>query len=79
MWQLFDLFGDARLSHHVADGFSVILEDSDEVLNAKCHAVTRVRHGTTDCVISVHRVLSSVDVQAAVLCGGGAGTSQEIW
>ena len=41
--QLFDLFGDARLSSHAADCFSVLLTDTEEVLNTKCHAVVRVR------------------------------------
>ena len=40
--QLLDLFGDATLCSSSADGFSVILRDSD-ILNQKNHSITRVR------------------------------------
>jgi cobalamin synthase len=39
--QLLDVFGDATLCGRAADGFSVILKDSD-ILNQKNHSITRV-------------------------------------
>ena len=52
-FQLLDLFGDATLCSRAADGFSVVLEDSD-ILNQKNHSISRVRsHGPAQlCVCS---------------------------
>lgn len=45
--QLFDLFGDTGLSRRAADGFSLILRDSEEILNTECCAVIRVSQKET--------------------------------
>jgi DNA repair/transcription protein MET18/MMS19 len=55
--KLLDVFGDATLCGRAADGFSVILKDSD-ILNQKNHSITRLMHKQQFCVEVVPELAS---------------------
>lgn len=43
-WQLFSLLDDAELGPMAADGFSLLMSDSADVLNRSCHADVRIMY-----------------------------------